>query len=109
MLFDCTALFIGLVASVIASRPANKIFSYGFPCLSLFLLSRYGRFEVISGFVNGIFLVFIAITVLLESAERFLHPQAIKTDNLFLVATLGLCVNLIGVFAFHDLHGCHGF
>lgn len=30
MLFDCTALFIGLVASVIASRPANKIFSYGF-------------------------------------------------------------------------------
>jgi len=94
MLFDCTALFIGLIASVISQRPANKTFSFG-----------YGRIEVVSGFVNAVFLMFIAITVLLESAERFFHPQEVITDKLLLVAVLGLCVNLIGVAAFHDLHG----
>lgn len=52
-------------------------------------------------------MVFIAFLVLLESAERLLHPQEIKTDKLLLVSCLGLGVNLIGVFAFHDLHG-HG-
>ena len=58
-----------------------------------------------SGFINGIFLIFIAFAVLLESMERFFHPQEINTDKLLLVSSLGLLVNLIGVFAFHDLHG----
>eukprot|EP01114_Cavostelium_apophysatum_P015957 TRINITY_DN4457_c0_g1_i1.p1 TRINITY_DN4457_c0_g1~~TRINITY_DN4457_c0_g1_i1.p1 ORF type:complete len:694 (-),score=148.99 TRINITY_DN4457_c0_g1_i1:60-2141(-) len=99
MLFDSTALAIGLVASIVSKRPANDIFSYG-----------YGRVENLSGFINGIFLVFIGGLVLTESAERFYHPQEINTDNLLLVSCLGLGVNLIGVFAFHDLHdhGDHG-
>jgi len=97
MLFDCTALFIGLIASVISQRPSNKVFSFG-----------YGRIEVVSGFVNAVFLMFIAITVLLESAERFFHPQEVLTDKLLLVSFMGLCVNLVGVAAFHDLHGGSG-
>lgn len=44
--------------------------------------------EVISGFVNGIFLVFIAIFVLMESIERFIEPPHIETDRLLLVSTL---------------------
>ena len=40
--------------------------------------------------------------------ERFFHPQEINTDKLLLVSCLGLVVNLIGVFAFHDLHGGGG-
>jgi len=93
MLFDCTALVIGLFAAVIANWEPTQIYSYG-----------YGRVEVLSGFVNGIFLVFIAFYILLESAERLYHPQEINTDKLLLVSCLGLVVNLVGVFAFHDLH-----
>jgi zinc transporter 5/7 len=44
--------------------------------------------EVISGFVNGIFLVFIALFVLMESVERFVDPPKIETDKLLLVASL---------------------
>jgi zinc transporter 5/7 len=71
------------------------------------LIYRYGRYEVLSGFINGVFLIFIAFLVLKESVERVLHPQEVNTDKLLIVSSLGLCVNLVGVFAFHDLHD-HG-
>jgi len=97
MLFDCVALAIGLYASVIAKWEANALYSYG-----------YGRVEVLSGFVNGIFLIFIAFMVLKESLERFFHPQEINTDKLLFVSFLGLCVNLVGIFVFHDVHDVGG-
>jgi len=96
MLFDCTALFIALYAEVISQWEANHVFSYG-----------YGRVQVLSGFVNGIFLVFIAFFVMMESLERFMEPPEIKTDRLLLVSTLGFLVNIVGVVSFHD-HGGHG-
>lgn len=66
MLFDCTALFISLCASYIAKLESDKKFTYG-----------YTRVEVLSGFFNGIFLVFIGFNVLLESIERIYEPQRI--------------------------------
>lgn len=63
MLFDCTALFIGLCASYIAKLPPNKHYTYGF-----------GRVETLSGLFNGIFLVFIAFNVFCESIERIFEP-----------------------------------
>lgn len=63
MLFDCTALFISLCASFIAKMPADKKFTYG-----------YDRVETLSGFFNGIFLVFIGFNVFLESIERIYEP-----------------------------------
>ncbi|KAL6057482.1 Zinc transporter 5 [Balamuthia mandrillaris] len=96
MLFDCTALLIGLYASVISKWEANQVFTYG-----------YARVEVLSGFVNSVFLVCIAFFVLLESIERFLEPPKIDTERLLLVSFLGLLVNLVGVFAFSHGHS-HG-
>eukprot|EP01104_Vermistella_antarctica_P019121 TRINITY_DN7343_c0_g1_i1.p1 TRINITY_DN7343_c0_g1~~TRINITY_DN7343_c0_g1_i1.p1 ORF type:complete len:723 (+),score=137.56 TRINITY_DN7343_c0_g1_i1:253-2421(+) len=97
MLFDCTALAIGLVAAVIAKWETDRQFSYG-----------YSRVEVLSGFVNGVFLVFIAITVLFESMARLLEPPEIhQHERLLIVSVLGLIVNLIGVFAFSHAHS-HG-
>lgn len=92
MLFDCTALAIGLYASVISRWEANKSFTYGF-----------GRVEVLSGFVNGIFLCFISLSILSKSIKRIIMPQDVQTDNLLLVSVLGLLVNLVGIFAFHDI------
>ena len=97
MLFDCMALFIGLFASYIAKMPADKQYTYGF-----------GRVETLSGLFNGIFLVFIAFNVFCESIERIFEPQKIETDGLLLVSFLGLCVNLIGLFFFHEHHEHHG-
>jgi len=94
MFFDSTALIIGLFASIVSQWKPNHTFSYG-----------YGRVEVLSGFINGIFLLFVGGLVLKESLVRFFFPQEILTDKLLLVSFLGLCVNLIGIFAFHDLHG----
>ncbi|KAK0426008.1 hypothetical protein QR680_009500 [Steinernema hermaphroditum] len=95
MLFDCTALCLGLVASVMSRWPASRRYSYG-----------YGRFEVLSGFVNAMFLIVIALFIFLEALERLYDPPDVHTDKLMLVAVAGLLVNLFGMYAFHG--GGHG-
>jgi zinc transporter 5/7 len=96
MLFDCTALGIGLYASIISKWEANSSFSYG-----------YARVEILSGFVNGIFLLFIGFFVLVESVQRLVEPPEVRTERLVLVSVLGFIVNMIGLYAFHD-HSGHG-
>lgn len=93
MLFDCAALAIGLYASYISRLPANSKFNYG-----------YGRFEVLSGYVNAVFLVLIGSLIVLESIERILEPQEISTDCLLIVSVGGLVVNLVGLAFFHEAH-----
>uniref|UniRef100_A0A1I7YXP8 Proton-coupled zinc antiporter SLC30A5 n=1 Tax=Steinernema glaseri TaxID=37863 RepID=A0A1I7YXP8_9BILA len=95
MLFDCSALCLGLVASVMSRWPASRRYSYG-----------YGRFEVLSGFVNAMFLIVIALFIFLEAVERLFDPPEVTTDKLMLVAVAGLLVNLFGMYAFHG--GDHG-
>ena len=85
--------------------------------------------KVLSGFINGVFLLFIGSFVLLEALQRLITPPDIKSgacveiwlvscsllgltpsrfaEKLLIVSVLGLCVNLVGVWAFHDLHGGH--
>jgi len=96
MLFDCTALAIGLYASFVSKLKANGVYTYG-----------YGRYEIISGYVNGVFLLFIGYFIFVESIERLFEPPEITSDSLVLVSVLGLGVNMIGLFFFHD-HGGHG-
>lgn len=99
MLFDCCALGIGLYASYVSKIKPNEVFTYGF-----------GRVEVLSGFVNGIFLLFIGVFVMIESIERlFETPEIENTQALLVVSVLGLIVNLIGLTFFHGhAHGGHG-
>eukprot|EP00124_Ichthyophonus_hoferi_P005557 Ihof_evm1s837 gene=Ihof_evmTU1s837 len=107
MLFDCTALLVGLVCSVVARWPKNERFTYG-----------YKRADVLAGFVNGVFLVFVAFFVFTESIERIMEPPEVNTDRLLLVSILGFVVNLIGIFVFqhggqmgghgHSHEGGHG-
>jgi len=98
MAFDCVALAIGLAAAVISRWPPNRSYTYG-----------YERVQVLSGFVNGIFLVFVAVFVLWESVERVLEPPDVNTDRLLLVSVLGLVVNMIGLYSFSAVHDkAHG-
>jgi len=59
MAFDCMAIAVGLIASVMATWPANERFTYG-----------YGRIETLSGFANGIFLILISIFIIFEAIQR---------------------------------------
>lgn len=95
MLFDCSALVMGLVAAVMSRWPASRYYSYG-----------YGRVETLSGFINALFLIVIAFFIFLEALERLIDPPDISTDKLMVVAVAGLIVNIFGMYAFHG--GDHG-
>eukprot|EP00096_Caligus_rogercresseyi_P012222 TRINITY_DN5058_c0_g1_i1.p1 TRINITY_DN5058_c0_g1~~TRINITY_DN5058_c0_g1_i1.p1 ORF type:complete len:346 (+),score=79.18 TRINITY_DN5058_c0_g1_i1:95-1132(+) len=97
MFFDCTGLLAGLAASVVSKWKANERFSYG-----------YARAEVLGGFINGLFLLFISFFILSEAVERLVEPPEVKHERLFVVSVLGLFVNLIGIFIFQHGGGSHG-
>jgi cation diffusion facilitator family transporter len=96
MFFDCFSLAVGLLAVVMAKWPPSTHFPFG-----------YGRVETLSGFGNGIFLIFISIFILVEGVERVIHPPEMSMDRLLIVAVIGFVVNMVGIFSFHHGHG-HG-
>ncbi|XP_054842686.1 proton-coupled zinc antiporter SLC30A5 [Eublepharis macularius] len=96
MLFDCSALVMGLFAALMTRWKATRIFSYG-----------YGRVEILSGFINGLFLMVIAFFVFIESMARLVDPPDIDTNMLTPVSVGGLIVNLVGICAFSHAHS-HG-
>ncbi|KAI1374010.1 cation efflux protein [Hypoxylon crocopeplum] len=97
MFFDCVALAVGLFASVMSKWPPSERFPYGF-----------GKIETLSGFANGVFLILISLEIMFEGFERLLEGRETKRlRELFIVSTLGLVVNLLGIFAFGS-HGHHG-
>ncbi|KAK1215490.1 putative zinc transporter msc2 [Marasmius sp. AFHP31] len=93
MAFDCMAIGVGLFASVMATWDPNERFTYG-----------YGRIETLSGFANGIFLILISIFIVFEAIQRILDPPEMDTSQLLLVSSLGLAVNLFGMFAMGGHH-----
>uniref|UniRef100_A0A2R9AW38 Zinc transporter n=1 Tax=Pan paniscus TaxID=9597 RepID=A0A2R9AW38_PANPA len=98
MLFDCSALVMGLFAALMSRWKATRIFSYG-----------YGRIEILSGFINGLFLIVIAFFVFTESVARLIDPPELDTHMLTPVSVGGLIVNLIGICAFSHAHShAHG-
>ncbi|KAG9312898.1 cation efflux protein [Chiua virens] len=99
MAFDCLAIGVGLLASVMAKWPPNERFTYG-----------YGRIETLSGFANGIFLILISIFIVFEAVQRLIDPPEMSTSQLLLISSLGLGVNLFGMFAMggHHHHHHHG-
>ena len=82
----------------------------------------YGRIETLSGFANGIFLILISIFIVFEAIQRLcvhsfwildihsreftsrLDPPEMNTSQLLLVSSLGLAVNLFGMFAMGGHH-----
>lgn len=97
MFFDNASLFIGLYASYMARWKSDARYTYG-----------YSRYEVLAGFVNAIFLVFVGISVVMEALERLWEPPEIRGDHLLIVSVGGLLVNIIGLIFFHDVAHSHG-
>ncbi|CAN8102626.1 unnamed protein product [Discula destructiva] len=98
MFFDCVALAVGIFASVASKWPPSARFPYGF-----------GKVETLSGFANGVFLVLISVEIMIEAFERIIEGRETKRlAELFIVSSLGLTVNLVGMAAFGHHHHGHG-
>jgi cobalt-zinc-cadmium efflux system protein len=84
MLTDLGALGLSLFALKIAARPATHEKTYG-----------YLRAEILAAFANGIFLILLGLFIFYESYQRFWAPPDVKSLPMLIVATTGLCANLV--------------
>ncbi|EER28877.1 cation efflux family protein [Coccidioides posadasii C735 delta SOWgp] len=99
MLFDCFALAVGLSAAVMSKWPPSARFPFG-----------YGKVDTLAGFANGVSLLIISIEIIFEAFERLISGSELnRLGELFIVSTLGLIVNMVGILAFdHAHHHGHG-
>ncbi|MDR1696421.1 MAG: cation diffusion facilitator family transporter [Endomicrobium sp.] len=87
MLSDAFALGLSLSAVVAGARNANKRKTYG-----------YKRFEVLAAFFNAITIFLIAIFILKEAVFRMQNPAPILSGPMFIIAVIGLSVNIAVLF-----------
>ncbi|HKQ11032.1 MAG TPA: cation diffusion facilitator family transporter [Rhizomicrobium sp.] len=86
MFTDAVALSIALVAIRVGARAADDSRTFG-----------YRRFEILAAAFNAILLFGVAIYVLVEGVKRFVVPEPVQSTGMFVVAVLGLLVNLISM------------
>lgn len=91
MLTDTVSLALAWVAIRISRRPADHLRSYG-----------YDRVQVLAAFVNGVALLAISAWIVVEAVMRLINPVTVHGEPMFVVATIGLAVNIA---AFAILHG----
>jgi zinc transporter 1 len=98
MLNDLISMCIALWAIKVAKKTEyHPKYSYG-----------WQRAEILGALVNGVFLLALCFTILIDSIERFVSPEEIKQPLMVLITgSAGLVANLVGLFLFHD-HGGHG-
>lgn len=68
------------------------------------------RAEVLGALINGVTLLALSFTLIIEALDRFFMPEPIDSPLIVLyVGSAGLVVNLVGIFLFHDhSHAHHG-
>jgi cobalt-zinc-cadmium efflux system protein len=91
MLTDFASLALAWFAFRLSRRPADWKRTYGFD-----------RFQVVVAFINGIALVFVALWIFFEAADRLASPIPVLGGPVVAIAGIGLLVNLG---AFWLLHG----
>jgi cobalt-zinc-cadmium efflux system protein len=80
------AIGISLIAIYIACKPPCHHKTFG----------MY-RAEVLAAFINGLFLIPIVAIIIYEAIMRILYPQEILSFYMFIVAIIGLTVNMISI------------
>lgn len=84
MVTDSTALGLALLAQMIARRPPSPKHSFGF-----------GRAEALAAFINALAMLAIVGWIVFEAIQRFSAPQAVQGKAVFVVALIGLLINLM--------------
>lgn len=63
-----------------------------------------GKVGVLGGFASSVALGVVALMMLVESAERLLHPHLIRFDEAIAVAAFGLAINLLCALLLKESH-----
>lgn len=87
MLTDVAGIGLALMAIRFAERPVTAERTYGFY-----------RVEILAALTNAVVLIGISLFILYEAYERFKNPPKVSTGPMLIIATIGLAVNLVGVF-----------
>ena len=90
MFRDVFALFISLSAINIAKKLPTRTKTFG-----------YHRIEIFAAFANGMLLVGISGWIFWEAYLRFSAPEPIESTIMFIVALIGLVVNLYVALKLH--------
>ena len=86
MLTDVAGLTLGLVAAVLARRPATDARTWG-----------YRRAEVLGAAAQAAVLLAVGVFILVEAVRRLLEPPEVTAAAMVLFGIVGLVGNLIGL------------
>lgn len=86
-LTDVAALSLALVARRLGRRPPSSRHTYGL-----------GRVEVLSALANSATILVVGTLVCRAAILRLLHPEAVSSGVMLIVAVIGLIANLASVF-----------
>ena len=79
---DVLSLIFSYIANALSKRKASINQTFG-----------YKRAEIIAAFVNAISLIIVAIYLVFEASQRFLHPEPIKSNLVIWMSLLGIIAN----------------
>ena len=94
MLTHMIALLISLGAIMFASRPPTARKTYGFY-----------RLEILAALFNGATLFLITIWIFFHAYKRIINPEPVASGHMFIVAIIGLLVNLACAYILKTSHG----
>lgn len=86
MLTDVFGLALALFAAWMSMKPTTPARTYG-----------YYRVEILAALTNAVVLFFISFYILFEAYRRFREPPEISSLPMLAVASIGLIVNLVGI------------
>ena len=86
MLTDVAGLTLGLVAAVLARRPATDARTWG-----------YRRAEVLGAAAQAAVLLAVGIFVLVEAVQRLFHPPEVASGLMVVFGAVGLLANVLGI------------
>lgn len=87
MFTDVAGIGLALVAIRFAEKPATSERTYGFY-----------RVEILAALTNAVVLIGVSLYILYEAYQRFKHPPEVSSGMMLAVASVGLAVNLAGMF-----------
>jgi len=94
MLTHLIALLISLGAIMFAAKPPTARKTYGFY-----------RLEILAALFNGATLFLITLWIFFHAYKRIINPEPIASWHMFIVAIIGLIVNLACAYILKTSHG----
>lgn len=87
------ALAISFAAIICASKKSCHHRTFGFY-----------RVEILAALLNSLFLFGATFWIITEGIKRMLHPAPVLSAQMFIIAVIGLLVNLASVYILHGTH-----